>query len=353
LVRATELPGKVAPMEETPIVAKIAGYIETVKKDIGDQVKEGQLLAELEIPEMNDEVTRAAAIVEQGTAEVAAAHDELQRAESAHQIAHVSYERLLEVSKREAGLIPRQELDEVHTRDLIAEAQLASAKSRLRVAEQRTKVAQAEEVRLRTMRNYVTITAPFAGTVTRRYANIGSMIQAGIASQSQAMPVVRLSQLSVLRLSLPVPESLAPAVRVGAPVDVRVRSLGRNFAGRVARYAARLDTATRTMVAEVDVANPERTMFPGMYAEVALRSARHEGVLAVPVEAVERAGSATRVYAVDNGRLRVVNVQLGMEDAQHAEILSGLTETDVVVTGRRAGLNTGDKVMPKIAGAEQ
>ena len=106
--------------------------------------------------------------------------------------------------------------------------------------EQRTQVAKADETRLRTLRNYVTITAPFAGTVTKRYANVGSMIQAGIASQSQAMPLVRLSQISTLRLSLPVPESLVPTIRVGQPVEVQVKSLGTHAAGTCCSFRGKV-----------------------------------------------------------------------------------------------------------------
>jgi RND family efflux transporter MFP subunit len=200
------------------------------------------------------------------------------------------------------------------------------------------------------MRNYVTIIAPFEGTVTRRYANVGSMIQAGTASQSQAMPLVRLSQISTLRLSLPVPESLVPTIRVGQPVDVRVKSLNRSFEGRVARFASRLDTATRTMVTEVDVSNPSGVLMPGMYAEVSLESNQYNDVLAAPIEAIERSGTAARVYAVDqSGAVRIVPVQLGVEDAHRAQILSGLAQGDLVITGARAGLSAGDKVKPKVA----
>jgi RND family efflux transporter MFP subunit len=338
------------PFQEVDVMAKVAGYVRTIKVDLGDRVREGQLLAELEIPEMTDEVSKAAAVVSQGGAEIGAARDELQRAESSHQIAHLSHTRLLEAAKREPGLIPQQEVDVIQSRDLIAEAQLASARSKLRVEEQRTRVAKAEEARLRTMRDYVTITAPFAGTVTRRYANVGSMIQAGIASQSQAMPLVRLSQISMLRLSLPVPESLAPTIRTGQSVEVRVKSLGRSFEGRVARFAARLDTATRTMVTEVDVSNPSGVMMPGMYAEVSLDSNQHGDVLSAPIEAIERAGSATRVYAIDkSGVVRIVPVQIGVEDAHRAQVLSGLVENDIVITGRRTGLNAGDKVRAKVS----
>ncbi len=345
----TTLTAEFQPFQEVDVMAKVAGYVRSIKVDLGDRVREGQVLAELEIPEMSDEVSRAEAVVEQNSAEIAAAQDELQRAESSHQIAHVSYSRLQGVAKREPGLIPQQEVDEVRSRDLISEAQVASAKSKLRVEEQRTRVAKAEAARFRTLRNYVTITAPFAGTVTKRYANVGSMIQAGTASQSQAMPLVRLSQISTLRLSLPVPESLVPTIRAGQPVEVRVKSLGRTFGGRVARFASRVDQATRTMITEVDVPNPTGAILPGLYAEVMLQSAQHDGVLAVPVDAIDRAGSATRVYAVDkSGAIRITPVRLGVEDARYAEIAGDLQIADLVIIGRRAGLNAGDKVSTKI-----
>jgi RND family efflux transporter MFP subunit len=350
----TLLTAEFQPFQEVDVMAKVAGYLRSIKVDLGDRVREGQILAELEIPEMTDDVSRAAALVEQTGAEISAARDELQRAESSHQIAHISYTRLQEVATREPGLIPQQEVDEVRSRDLIAEAQVASAKSKLRVQEQRTQVAKADETRLRTLRNYVTITAPFAGTVTKRYANVGSMIQAGIASQSQAMPLVRLSQISTLRLSLPVPESLVPTIRVGQPVEVQVKSLGHTRQGRVARFAARLDPSTRTMITEVDVPNPTGVILPGMYAEVELAAKQHEDVLAAPIGAIERSGSAARVFAVDKaGVIRIASVQLGAEDAQRAEVVSGLQEGDLVITGRRAGLNAGDKVKPKLMDSGQ
>lgn len=345
----TVLTAEFQPFQEVDVMSKVAGYVRSIKVDLGDRVREGQVLAELEIPEMTDEVSKASAMVEQSGSEIAAARDELQRTESAHQITHLSLGRLQEVAKREPGLIPQQEVDEARSRDLVAEAQIASAKSKLRVEENKSHVAKAEEGRLKTLRNYVTITAPFAGTVTKRYANAGSMIQAGIASQSQAMPLVRLSQISTLRLSLPVPESLVASVHVGQPVNVQVKSLDRTFAGRVARFSAKVDQSTRTMTTEVDVANPSGVIMPGMYAEVALQLKEHNGVLAAPLESIERAGANARVFAVDQaGVIRIVPVVLGVEDSARAEIVSGLHETDLVITGRRAGLNAGDKVTPKV-----
>jgi RND family efflux transporter MFP subunit len=341
------------PFQEVDVMSKVAGYLRSIKVDLGDHVREGQVLAELEIPEMTDDISKAAAIVEQTGAEIAASKDELQRAESSHHIAHLSLTRIQDVAKREPGLVPLHEVDEVQARDLIAEAQVAAAKSKLRVEEQKTRVAKVEDARLHTLHNYVTITAPFAGTVTKRYANTGSMIQAGIASQSQAMPLIRLSQISTLRLSLPVPESLVSKVRNGGPVEVRVKSLDRIFEGRVARYSAKVDPATRTMVTEVDVANPSGLILPGMYAEVALQVKQRHRVLTVPLEAIERAGQITRVYAVDpSGVVRILPVQLGIEDARRVEIASGIEEGRQVITGRKAGLNAGDTVSPKLMDAQ-
>jgi len=354
LTGSTVITAEFQPFQEVDVMAKVAGYVRAIKVDLGDRVREGQILAELEVPEMTDEVSRASALVALGGAESAAAGDELSRVRSGHEIAHLSFTRLQEVSQKEPGLIPRQELDEARARDQVAEAQIAAASSRVKAEEQRTQVARAEETRLKTMRNYVTITAPFSGTVTKRYANLGSMIQAGVSSQSQAMPLVRLSQMAVLRLSLPVPESDVPTVKVGQIAEVRVKSLGRTFKGRVARYSGRVDQATRTMITEVDVANPDGVIIPGMYAEVSLQVSRHDNVLTVPLGALERAPAATRVFKVDGaGVLQVVPVQLGLEDSANAEVLSGLNEGDVVVTGRRVNLKAGDRVHTKIVGTTE
>ena len=128
------------PFQEVDVMAKIAGFVKSIKVDIGDRVREGQLLAVLEIPEMADEATKAAASSQQMDAEVVTASDQLKQAESAHELAHLSYTRILDVSKKEPGLVPQQQVDEYHSRDLVAEAQVAAAKSALLAAQQRTHV---------------------------------------------------------------------------------------------------------------------------------------------------------------------------------------------------------------------
>jgi RND family efflux transporter MFP subunit len=344
------LTAEFAPFQEVDVMAKVSGYIKKINVDIGDRVQEGQLLATLEIPEMQDDLTRAAAAIEEANAELATARDELQRAESAHDMAHLSYSRVLDVSKREPGLVPQQEVDEAHSRDLVAEAQVSAAKSHIVACQQRIRVSQAEQSRFKTLYQYAVISAPFTGVVTKRYANSGSLIQAGTASQSQAMPVVRLSQNGLLRLALPVPESAVPLIHLGEHVDVRVSALHRSFLGRVARFSDEVDQSTRTMKTEVDVPNPSLVLVPGMYAEVDLVTEHRKNVLAVPVEAVDGSGSSARVFTVQpSGAIQTVPVHLGIETARRIEILSGeLKDGDDVVVGSRSGLKNGDKVQPKV-----
>jgi RND family efflux transporter MFP subunit len=338
------------PFQEVDVMAKVSGYLREIKVDIGDRVREGQLLATLEIPEMQDDLTRAAAAIEEANAELAAARDELQRAESAHEMAHLSYSRILEVSNSEKGIVPQQDVDELHSRDLVAEAQVSAAKSHVTACAQRIRVSQAEQSRFKTLYQYGVITAPFTGVITRRYANTGSLIQAGTSSQTQAMPVVRLSENGLLRLKLPVPESAVPLVHLGGPVDVKVSALHRTFPGRVARFEDKVDQATRTMETEVDVPNPKLELVPGMYAEVDLVTEQRKDVLSVPVEALDGSGSATRVFVVRaSGLIQIVPVHLGIENAQRVEIRSGeINEGDQVVVGSRSGLKQGDKVQPKV-----
>ncbi|HXM46128.1 MAG TPA: efflux RND transporter periplasmic adaptor subunit [Bryobacteraceae bacterium] len=341
------------PFQQVDLMAKVAGYVRSIKVDIGDRVREGQVLATLEIPEMEDDLARGAAAIDQAEAEIATASDELHRAEAVHDLAHLSYNRIADVLKREPGLVPQQEVDEARSRDLIAEAQVSAAKSGLRTAEQRARVARAEQTRVQTLHNYMTITAPFDGVVTKRYANEGSMIQAGTASQTQAMPIVQLSQNNLLRLILPVPESAVSRVHVGGTVDVRVSSLARTFPGRVARFAGDIQQSTRTMDTEVDVPNPSLTLVPGMYAEVDLRVDERRDALTVPLDAVDRNGGSARVYTVTpSGAIHIVAVSLGLEDDRRVEVRSGLRDGDVVVVGRRTVLKDGQQVQTKLLVAQ-
>ncbi len=344
------LTGEFLPYQEVDLMAKVAGYIRTISVDIGDRVYANELLATLEIPEMGNDLAKAEAAVEQTEAELGVARDELQRARSANDIAHLSFVRIEDVAKSEPGLVPRQEVDEAQSKDLMTEAQAAGAKSNLSVAALRTKVARAEELRIRTMNAYARITAPFEGVVTKRYASVGSMIQAGIASQSQAMPVLRISQNNLLRLIVPVPESAVARIHKGESVVVRVSALGQTFPGQVVRFADKLQQDTRTMDTEVDIANPDLKLVPGMYAEVTLQLSERNQVISVPLDGVETSNGVSQVFLVQaDGVIRRSTVVTGVETAQRIEIRSGVNAGDMVVVGRHAGLRDGQHVHTKLS----
>jgi RND family efflux transporter MFP subunit len=337
------------PYQEVDVMAKVAGFVKEINVDIGDRVSQGQLLATLEIPEMEDDLRKADAAVVRAKAEVTRAQDEQRRAESAYDIAHLSFQRIFAVSEKKPGLVAQQEIDEAKSRELVAEAQVAAAKSALAAAREQVNVNSADSQRVKTLIDYTRVTAPFPGVVTRRYADKGSMIQAGTASQSQAMPLVKLSENTLLRLILPVPESAVPTVHIGQQVEVNVPTLKRTFPGKVVRFAEKLSVATRTMDTEVDVTNPSLVLIPGMYAEVNLTLNQRKAVLAVPMTAVDSEGRTSRVMVVTpDQHVEVRKVELGLETADKVEVLSGLTVGDMVVIGGRSSLQPGEVVQPKM-----
>jgi RND family efflux transporter MFP subunit len=342
------LTGEFIPYQEIDVMAKEAGYIKSIRVDIGDRVNTGELLAELEIPEMQDDIVRAGAAVQAAEAEIATARNDVSRAQSTYDIANLSYQRILDVAKKEPGLVPQQEVDVAHSKQLETQAQVSAAQSNLDTAQRKLAMSKAEKARWTTLQKYTLITAPFTGVITKRYANTGAMIQQGTASDSQAMPVVRLSQNNLLRLVVPVPESAVPSVHIGEGVDVTVTALNKTFPGRVTRFDDKVSMSTRTMSTEIDVPNPDYVLVPGMYAEVNLRLRQSGQVLAVPVDAIEQSGDAASVFAVVDSTIHVIPVSIGMKTSQQIEIRSGVEEGEMVIVGRHAGLENDQGVTPKL-----
>jgi RND family efflux transporter MFP subunit len=343
-------------------MAKVAGYVKVIYVDIGDNVKKGQLLAVLEVPEMANDMARATSTLKMSEAEAARARDELRRAQSFNDIAHLSYTRLAEVASKRPGLVAQQEIDDARSKDLSTQAQVAAARSSVESANEQIQVSRAALARVKTMLDYTRVTAPFPGVVTKRFADVGAMIQAGTASQTQAMPLVRLSQNNLLRIIVPVPESAVPAIHIGQQVEVRVPTIKSSFLGKVTRFADKVATSTRTMDTEIDVPNTNMIMVPGMYAEVRLNLDRRRGALAIPLSAVDLSGSdiSQRPKGTDTGRsgnvmvvtpgnrIEIRSVSLGLETANKIEVLTGLKDGDLVVIGGRSSLQAGQEVRPKV-----
>ena len=341
------------PYQDVDVMAKVAGYVKTISVDIGDHVQQGQVLAVLEAPEIQSDVARAKAGVAAAEANIVTAQAAVQRAQATAGMTKLSFQRLQEVATKDKGLVPRQDIDVAQSRQMEAEAQLASAESSVQAARDAKAGADQELIRAQTMLGYATIRAPFAGVVTKRYASTGSMIQAGIASQTQAMPVVKLAQNNLLRLILPVPVNDVAGVKNGQTVDVNISSLGRTLQGTVTRSADSVQMATRTMDTEVDVPNRDGSLVPGMYAEVHLHLAARPNVLSVPLDAVDGLGtSVPQAYIVRDGIVHLVTVKTGLQTPNRLEILSGLQDGDKVIVGRHTGLSDGERVDAQPAGYE-
>jgi RND family efflux transporter MFP subunit len=349
LAQALTLAAEFRPYQEIEVHAKVAGYVKSINVDVGDRVGAGQLLAVLEIPELQDDMATDEASVKRSNEEVRRAEADLTRAESAHDVAHLGSTRLAAVMKQRPTLVAQQDIDEALGRDRVSEAQVATAKAAVAAAQEQLAVARANQNKTKTLFAYARITAPFAGVITHRYADTGAMIQAGTSSQSQAMPVVRLSQNSMLRLIIQVPESAVARIHVGAPVDVKVQALGRTFQGKVARFAERLNLDTRTMETEVDVPNPSLELVPGMYAYASITTDEARGVVIAPVQAIDRKDDRVSALIVaSDGTLQARPITIGLEAPDRVEVRSGLAAGDLVVIGSRAQLKPGAVVTPRV-----
>jgi RND family efflux transporter MFP subunit len=344
--------GEFKPFQDVDVHAKVAGYIKVIHVDVGDRVKAGQTLAVLEIPELAAELAGADAAVRRSREEIRRAQGDLVRAQSAHSAAHSAYARLKQAADSRAGLVAQQEIDDSQAKDLGFEAQVSSSSAALSSAEQQLQVAEANQKQYAALSDYSRIVAPFSGVITARFADTGALIAAGTSSSAQSMPVVRLAEISKLRLVLPIPESVAAQIHLGEPVKARVQALNQDFVGKVSRFADSLDRQTRTMETEIDFDNRDGRLIPGMYAETQLSLREKKDALTVPLESVTRNGDDATVLAVNpDNSIEERHVKLGLEDSVRVEVLSGLTDKDRVVIGNRSQFRSGQKIQPKEIGA--
>jgi RND family efflux transporter MFP subunit len=340
--------GEFKPFQDVDVHAKVAGYIKKIYVDVGDHVKGGQTLAVLEVPELAAQLTGADAQVRRAQQEIRREQGDVQRAESAHAAAHSMYVRLKQASEQQQGLVAQQEVDDAQAKDLETEAQVSSAQAALSGAQQQLEMADANEKQFGAMSNYTRIVAPFDGVVTMRYADTGSLVAAGTSSSTQAIPVVRIAQISKLRLVLPIPESMAAQIHLGDPVKVRVQALNSDITGKVSRFADSLDMQTRTMETEIDFDNRSGKLISGMYTETQLVLAEKPDALSVPLEAVaENGNDATVLLLTPQNTIEARKVRLGIQGQTRVEVVTGLKEGDRVVIGNRSQYREGEKVQPK------
>ncbi|MGH7941288.1 MAG: efflux RND transporter periplasmic adaptor subunit [Limisphaerales bacterium] len=320
LSSAVTIPAEFRPYEEVILHAKVSGFVDQMYVDFGDKVKAGELLATLEVPELQDELNNAIAAQ--------------QKAEDDYTNAHLISKRLLAVNRAHPNLVAEQDLDTAEANDGAAAAAIAATK--------------ADVQKFQTLTAYTKIFAPFDGVITHRYADPGALIQAGTSSDTQSLPLVRVSDNYLLRLDFPVDVDYVRDINVGDPVTVSVESLGKTFTGAISRFTRDVNDDTRTMTAEIEVTNRDLEIVPGMYASVTMQVEKRPQALSIPVQAVV-AGSKPMVYVVNaDNQIKEQQVQLGMETPDRYEVLSGLNQGEMVVIGDRSELQDGEKVQPRV-----
>src|SRR5271156_3584858 len=324
IAKDIDLPGDVVGFYEAALHAKVTGYLKSISVDKGDSVKKGQVLAELEVPELQSNLMQSQANLE------------MQR---------ITYDRMKKVQQSDSRLIAQQDVD------------MAYAKYR---------EAQAAVATLQTMYGYTKIIAPFDGVITGRFADPGALIRAGGGDigvdetsglispgategagghREGGGPLLTLADIDKLRIYIYVPEASYPFIHIGTPASLTFEEFPeRIFKGTVARYASSLDLATRTMLTEVDIDNPKRLVYPRSYAHVTIELVRHRDALSVPASAIQGSGESARLLVVNHGRLVEVPVKTGINNGAYVEVTSGLSPQSLVVATYSNNLTPGQQV---------
>jgi len=342
------LAGQFQPYQVVDVHPKVSGYMKRINIDIGDIVHRGETLAVLEVPELRAQLQQTGFEVQQSQQEIARAQKEIDRAEAEYSALHKESVRLQQAAATRPGLIAQQELDDAQAKDLSAQAQVDAAKAAMAAAQEHANSARADNERVQALENYTVVTAPIEGVVIWRYADTGALIQGGTNSNSQDLPIVRISQSDLLRLRVPVPEDDVRFVHTGDSLSVRVDAINRSFTGKVVRFTRNVNFETRTMETEVDVENKDLSIDPGMYANTMLKLAEVKNAVTIPLEAlVLNSRQQETVYTLDSGNhVHIRTVTVGMEGSKLAEIKSGLEPGDRVILGGQSKYRESEEVSP-------
>ncbi len=303
ITRFVTLPATIKPLREATLYAKVTGYLKTISVDKGDEVKEGALLAEIEVPELIADAAKY-------KAEVGLADVEFQRVNEARQKAP----------------------------DLVVPLSVDTARSK-------AEVAKANLERAQTLLTFTRISAPFAGIVTRRFVDPGAFIPAATGGSAQSAALLTIANFKTVRVQVAVPESEASLVQRGQPVKVSVEGLrGRVFNGSVTRFAYSLDDASKTMLAEIELPNSDLALRPGMYASASLGLEHKDQALLVPVGAVVAEKANRFIFTLVDNKAHKIPVKTGFEDGEKVEIISGLKPEDSVLIPVKGALAEGQSI---------
>ncbi len=338
----TSLPGAIQAVDETPVYARADGYMKRRLVDIGDRVGAGQLLAEIETPELDQQIRQARASIGQSRAAALRARASLGQAQANLKLASVTLERWKTLVGR--GVLSRQEGDERQAEFEARQADVRAAEAAVTASDSDVEASAANLQRLLELQGFRRVVAPFAGVITARNVDTGTLISSGGGSNTR--PLFELSQIDRLRIFINVPQQFAAAVRPGQAADVRLQELaGRTFRGTVTRTASSLDERSHTLLTEVQVPNPQRQLLPGMYAQVSLKVARAAPPLMVPADTLLVHSDGSYVLTVTgSGAVGRRKVTLGRDFGATVEITSGLNGDERLIVNPTDDLKDGDTV---------
>ena len=351
--RQIELPVSVEAFETTTLLSKVSGYLSRIEVDIGDSVREGQVIASIEVPEIADELVEAEAELDAKRADHAAAQAELERAEADFGFREITFQRIKAVREDEPDTMPQQTLDDARAQFELARAAVKAGESRLQQIESQQRQVRAAIKRLETLIGYSEIRAPFNGTVTQRHVDPGTLLQAATSSQA-VQRIITVASMDRVRIRFDVSESEVPFLDIGDPAVVTVDALPeRKFEGGVTRYAAALEPTTRTMRTEIEMANKDRALRPGMFGRVTVSLDTRTDAITVPARAIRVEGASPFVFCVVDGTARRVDVEATVGDGATVEVTHGLKGDELVVVSARGPISDGAAVNTSASGSEQ
>jgi RND family efflux transporter MFP subunit len=338
-VREVMLPGNVSAIGETPIYARAEGYIKTRRVDIGDVVKKGDLLVEIDSPELDQQLQNARARLEQMKAAVEQVRAAIEQARASEKLAQVNYDRSRQLVGD--GIVARADLDEKTAIYDSRRADVKAQQANLQAALEAVRAQTAEVSRIEQLTEFKRVVAPWDGIITQRNCAVGNLITP--AALAAGRDLFRLSDISKLRVFVNVPQSNVEDIRVGQVARVRAPELGRTLTGTVVRTSNALENQTRTLLAEVNVVNQGKALLPGMYVQVGIDTAIARRTVLVPGDTIVTRADGIFVAVVQPGNtVDFRKIQVGRDYGTEIEALSGLSEGEQVV------VNPSDDVKPGI-----
>ena len=334
------LPGSIQAVTEDPIVARATGYLRKRNADIGDRVKSGQVVAEIEAPELDQQILQANATIEQARSTVQQTEAALLQGKANETLARANATRYDNLSKR--GVVSKQENDTYQAQYAAQQANVQALDKATSAARSNVAAVEANLARLNQLKTYQTVRAPFDGVITVRNVDTGALVTEGNTL------LFRIAQTGSLRTYLNLPQSEAESVKVGQLATVTLTELpGRQFKGTVTRTANALDPATRTLLTEVQIPNQGGLLMPGMYAQVDLSVPRKNPPLLIPGDTLLVRSDGTQVAALDEtDTVHFTKIQLGRDFGDRIEVLSGLEEGVRLVINPGDAVREGGKVKP-------